>query len=49
MALGCGRLFEGTTEQMWDSLCKLAALPPDTIVCSGHEYTADQREIRADH
>lgn len=40
MALGCGRLFEGTPEQMWRSLSKLAALPPDTIVCSGHEYTA---------
>ena len=40
MALGCGRLFEGTADQMWASLSKLAALPPDTIVCSGHEYTA---------
>jgi len=40
MALGCGRLFEGTPDQMWASLSKLAALPPDTIVCSGHEYTA---------
>jgi hydroxyacylglutathione hydrolase len=40
MALGCGRLFEGTAAQMWDSLSKLAALPPDTLVCSGHEYTA---------
>ncbi|AHM04303.1 Hydroxyacylglutathione hydrolase [Roseibacterium elongatum DSM 19469] len=39
MALGCGRLFEGTAEQMWHSLSKLAALPPDTLVCSGHEYT----------
>lgn len=39
MALGCGRLFEGTPAQMWDSLCKLSALPPETIVCSGHEYT----------
>ncbi|WP_296765729.1 hydroxyacylglutathione hydrolase [Sediminimonas sp.] len=39
MALGCGRLFEGTPEQMWDSLSKLAALPADTLVCSGHEYT----------
>lgn len=39
MALGCGRLFEGTAEQMWDSLGKLAALPPETLVCSGHEYT----------
>jgi hydroxyacylglutathione hydrolase len=40
MALGCGRLFEGTADQMWASLCKLAALPPQTLVCSGHEYTA---------
>lgn len=40
MALGCGRLFEGTAEMMWASLSKLASLPPDTIVCSGHEYTA---------
>jgi len=40
MALGCGRLFEGTAEQMWASLSKLAALPGDTLVCSGHEYTA---------
>jgi hydroxyacylglutathione hydrolase len=40
MALGCGRLFEGTAPQMWDSLSKLAALPDDTLVCSGHEYTA---------
>ncbi len=39
MALGCGRLFEGTPAQMWASLCKLAALPDETIVCSGHEYT----------
>ncbi len=40
MALGCGRLFEGTPEMMWTSLSKLAALPDDTIVYSGHEYTA---------
>lgn len=39
MALGCGRLFEGTPEMMWASLCKLRALPPQTRVCSGHEYT----------
>ncbi|UWR02078.1 hydroxyacylglutathione hydrolase [Ruegeria conchae] len=39
MALGCGRLFEGTPAQMWASLSKLAALPDETIVCSGHEYT----------
>jgi hydroxyacylglutathione hydrolase len=40
MACGCGRLFEGTGAQMWDSLSKLARLPPETLVCSGHEYTA---------
>ncbi|MDJ0823881.1 MAG: hydroxyacylglutathione hydrolase [Rhodobacter sp.] len=40
MALGCGRLFEGSATQMWASLSKLAALPDDTLVCSGHEYTA---------
>lgn len=39
MALGCGRVFEGTMAQMHDSLSKLAALPPDTMICSGHEYT----------
>ena len=40
MALGCGRLFEGSPAQMWQSLSKLMRLPPDTIICSGHEYTA---------
>ena len=39
MALGCGRVFEGTKTQMWDSLQKLAALPDETTVYSGHEYT----------
>lgn len=39
-ALGCGRLFEGTAEQMWDSLQRLAALPDDTTVYCAHEYTA---------
>ncbi len=38
-AAGCGRLFEGTPEQMWSSLSKLAALPPATAVYCGHEYT----------
>lgn len=40
MALGCGRLFEGTAAQMWASLSRLRALPPATTVCSGHEYTS---------
>ncbi len=39
MALGCGRVFEGTFDQMWASLSKLAALPPETLIFSGHEYT----------
>ncbi|EDZ47737.1 hydroxyacylglutathione hydrolase [Rhodobacterales bacterium Y4I] len=39
MALGCGRLFEGTPQQMWASLSRLAALPAQTVVYSGHEYT----------
>lgn len=38
MVMGCGRLFEGTPEQMWDTLSRLAALPDDTLVHSGHEY-----------
>ncbi|ACY17844.1 hydroxyacylglutathione hydrolase [Haliangium ochraceum] len=36
---GCGRLFEGTAEQMHSSLSRLAALPPTTRVFCGHEYT----------
>lgn len=36
---GCGRLFEGTPETMWASLQRLAALPGDTLICCGHEYT----------
>ena len=38
-ALGCGRVFEGTPQQMWASLKKLTTLPPDTAVYCGHEYT----------
>jgi hydroxyacylglutathione hydrolase len=37
--LGCGRLFEGTPEQMWASLSRLAALPEETEVYCAHEYT----------
>jgi hydroxyacylglutathione hydrolase len=39
-ALGCGRVFEGTAQQMWASLQRLAALPDDTRVYCAHEYTA---------
>jgi hydroxyacylglutathione hydrolase len=38
-ALGCGRLFEGSPQQMWHSLGKLMALPDDTVVYCAHEYT----------
>lgn len=38
-SLGCGRLFEGSPEQMLASLDRLASLPDDTRVCCGHEYT----------
>ena len=47
-SLGCGRLFEGTPDQMLASLDRLAALPGDTAVCCGHEYTeANGRFARA--
>ncbi|WP_342322108.1 hydroxyacylglutathione hydrolase [Kosakonia sp. BYX6] len=36
---GCGRLFEGTASQMYQSFCKINALPDDTIICCAHEYT----------
>lgn len=38
-AMGCGRLFEGTAEQMFANMQRLAALPDDTIVYCAHEYT----------
>jgi len=38
-ALGCGRVFEGTMDQMWASLEKLGRLPRETLVFCGHEYT----------
>ncbi|KEZ96819.1 hydroxyacylglutathione hydrolase [Xanthomonas vasicola pv. vasculorum NCPPB 895] len=38
-SLGCGRMFEGTAPQMFDSLQRLASLPGETLVCCGHEYT----------
>ncbi len=38
-SLGCGRLLEGTPQEMFKSLMRFAALPGDTLVCCGHEYT----------
>ena len=47
-ACGCGRVFEGTPPQLHASLAKLAALPEDTLVYCGHEYTlANIRFARA--
>jgi hydroxyacylglutathione hydrolase len=47
-SLGCGRLFEGSPAQMLSSLERLAALPGETRVCCGHEYTeANGRFARA--
>ncbi len=47
MALGCGRLFEGPADMAYASLLKLAALPGDPLVCSGHEYTASNARFAA--
>jgi len=38
-AMGCGRLFEGTAEQMFANMRRLGALPPETVIYCGHEYT----------
>jgi hydroxyacylglutathione hydrolase len=39
-SIGCGRVIEGTPQMLWESLLKLRALPDDTRVYCGHEYTA---------
>lgn len=46
-AAGCGRLFEGTPEQMHQSLSRLAALPEDTLVYCTHEYTLSNLKFAA--
>ncbi len=38
-SLGCGRMFEGTPEQFFQSFAKIRALPAETLICCGHEYT----------
>ncbi len=43
--MGCGRLFEGTPEQMWESFEKITALPDDTQIYCGHEYTLSNAEF----
>lgn len=44
-SLGCGRLLEGTPDQMWGSLTRLMALPDDTAIYCGHEYTASNAKF----
>ena len=46
-AAGCGRLFEGTPQQMHQSLSRLAALPEDTLVYCTHEYTLSNLKFAA--
>lgn len=43
-SLGCGKLFEGTPTQMWHSLEKIRALPPETVIYVGHDYTVENGE-----
>ena len=47
-SLGCGRLFEGDAAMMWDSLQRLRALPDDTMLYCGHEYTATNAKCAID-
>ncbi|WP_336946502.1 hydroxyacylglutathione hydrolase [Asaia sp. HN010] len=44
-SLGCGRLLEGTAEELFTSLRRFDALPDETLVCCGHEYTAANAEF----
>ena len=44
---GCGRLFEGTADQMWASLSRLSRLPGSTLVCCAHEYTVSNLRFAA--
>ena len=44
-ALGCGRMFEGTAPQFWQSLRRIKALPPRTMLYCAHEYTASNAKF----
>lgn len=44
-AMGCGRLFEGTAEQMYHSLMQIKSLPPQTLIYCTHEYTLKNAEF----
>jgi hydroxyacylglutathione hydrolase len=43
--MGCGRLLEGNAQTMWTSLSKIKALPPETVIYTGHEYTQANAEF----
>ncbi|HEX2017536.1 MAG TPA: hydroxyacylglutathione hydrolase [Aurantimonas sp.] len=47
-SLGCGRLFEGDAPMMWESLKRLRALPDETMLYCGHEYTATNAKCAID-
>lgn len=44
-ALGCGRMFEGQPKQFWDSLSRIKAWPPETLLYCAHEYTASNAKF----
>ncbi len=48
-SLGCGKIFEGTYEQMYDSLNKLKSLPKETKIYCGHEYTLNNSKFCLEH
>lgn len=48
-AWGCGRMFAGPPARFWQSLCRLRALPPETRLCCGHDYAADNLCFMARH
>ena len=48
-SLGCGRIFEGTYDQMFNSLQKIKSLPKDTEIYCGHEYTLQNSIFCAAH
>ena len=48
-SLGCGKIFEGTYEQMFASLNKLKNLPSDTMIYCGHEYTLQNSKFCIKH
>ncbi len=46
-ACGCGRIFEGTPEDMWRAMLRLRELPDETLLYGGHDYTMENLEFAA--